>query len=511
MRAACGNLSPRKSATKSIRFNSNAFDDADECKIIMAEKNKRCDGETTTSNKSQDRKKDNSNNGREKPKRPLSAYNLFFRYERKRILASSGVHLPSSPSSSSRRGGDLYGKSRSGARLHRKSHGLIGFKDLARAVASRWKAANDETRCHFSELAAAEKERYRAEMERYTNKGVEEGARSVAEGGAVMASSSTNKDQQCDSWQSSSSSPSRARHHHEYNDHHAGHHRYYHQKEHPPGASTCERRSSVTIEGGWAHPHPYPLHPIYQYPYPPHVNSHHAHHPPPERFSGKSGSSSLSAAAAAWPSSLDWRSSGGGIPLSLPSVPPQSQVYSPYHHHTPPPPCSVPSAHYYPHHQGAHCNANTPPADHSSAEAVADGHEQHQQWYADREHYSHYYSSTAPCKPPCRADVAQEHDGRFSNGAPAATTSNHGNTTSQKRGNIGADLEPLPIDYWRPEGQQPQLEMGQLGTLLPARTVVDSTGEKKRGVGEPRTDRSGWQGGNEEQQSLYHREGEWTS
>jgi hypothetical protein len=78
-----------------------------------------------------------------KPKRPLSAYNLFFRYEREQILqkASQPSYKP------------------------RRSHGKIGFADLARAVAESWKNLEPISKAKFEAKAAEEKVRYERELD----------------------------------------------------------------------------------------------------------------------------------------------------------------------------------------------------------------------------------------------------------------------------------------------------------------------------------------------------------
>jgi len=78
-----------------------------------------------------------------KPKRALSAYNLFFQSERAKILNSK-----SQPSYKPRR-----------------SHGKIGFAALARSVADKWKKLDPKERAKFEAEAAAEKERYEEEVE----------------------------------------------------------------------------------------------------------------------------------------------------------------------------------------------------------------------------------------------------------------------------------------------------------------------------------------------------------
>ena len=81
-----------------------------------------------------------------KPKRPLSAYNLFFKHEREKILAETPVRSEGKP---------------------RRSHGKIGFGCLARTIADKWKNIDDETRDYFEDLAAEDKARYKQEKKRW--------------------------------------------------------------------------------------------------------------------------------------------------------------------------------------------------------------------------------------------------------------------------------------------------------------------------------------------------------
>jgi hypothetical protein len=78
-----------------------------------------------------------------RPKRALSAYNFFFKEEREKIL-----RLTSPPSSKPRR-----------------SHGKIGFADLARTVAEKWKTLDQETLRIYEIKAAEDKSRYEREIE----------------------------------------------------------------------------------------------------------------------------------------------------------------------------------------------------------------------------------------------------------------------------------------------------------------------------------------------------------
>lgn len=83
---------------------------------------------------------------RTKPKRPLSAYNWFFQTERQRILDETPTRKEGKP---------------------RRSHGKIGFADLARMIAAKWKSLSKEERQSYDEKAAIDKQRYQREMEEW--------------------------------------------------------------------------------------------------------------------------------------------------------------------------------------------------------------------------------------------------------------------------------------------------------------------------------------------------------
>lgn len=88
------------------------------------------------------------------PKRPLSAYNFFFKDERNRILNSI--------SSSS----DYYEKDQNRGRVG-LVHGKIGFEDLAKLIGTRWKETGPEERAPYEKLASDELHRYAIEMNAY--------------------------------------------------------------------------------------------------------------------------------------------------------------------------------------------------------------------------------------------------------------------------------------------------------------------------------------------------------
>eukprot|EP00549_Striatella_unipunctata_P022860 CAMPEP_0118708236 /NCGR_PEP_ID=MMETSP0800-20121206/21749_1 /TAXON_ID=210618 ORGANISM="Striatella unipunctata, Strain CCMP2910" /NCGR_SAMPLE_ID=MMETSP0800 /ASSEMBLY_ACC=CAM_ASM_000638 /LENGTH=333 /DNA_ID=CAMNT_0006611355 /DNA_START=8 /DNA_END=1009 /DNA_ORIENTATION=- len=92
---------------------------------------------------------------KDKPKRPLSAYNLFFQHERERILYENGVSE------------EEKSKNEDCRRNHKKSHGKIGFAALARNVAEKWKKLDASAKAVFEEQAAVEKQRYKMEIEQW--------------------------------------------------------------------------------------------------------------------------------------------------------------------------------------------------------------------------------------------------------------------------------------------------------------------------------------------------------
>lgn len=74
-----------------------------------------------------------------KPKRPLSAYNFFFKIQRARILQVAPTRKEGKPL---------------------RSHGKIGFKELATEISRRWKVITPEELAHYERLAKQDKERY---------------------------------------------------------------------------------------------------------------------------------------------------------------------------------------------------------------------------------------------------------------------------------------------------------------------------------------------------------------
>jgi hypothetical protein len=109
-----------------------------------------------------------------KPKRPLSAYNIFFQEERQKLLKGpdkegnpdtaaddskpAAIHEPTEPPSN---------KGGSKKRKRGKPHHKVSFEEMAKIIGQRWKdlQESDEARkLYYQNLAQTDKERYRAEL-----------------------------------------------------------------------------------------------------------------------------------------------------------------------------------------------------------------------------------------------------------------------------------------------------------------------------------------------------------
>ena len=128
-----------------------------------------------------------------KPKKPLSAYNMFFRFERSRLLKASEINVirfeknqdgiirieckeqgkdnvyPDVSTFNIDVICDLINKEalmkKNGKR--KRSHGKIGFTDMIKYMCKSWNEISPQTRQTFSQLASEEKEKYLKQLKAY--------------------------------------------------------------------------------------------------------------------------------------------------------------------------------------------------------------------------------------------------------------------------------------------------------------------------------------------------------
>ena len=97
---------------------------------------------------------------KDKPKRPLSAYNIFFKHERKRILES----IPAAQNTVEENEKlNWPGKKRA-------PHGKISFENLAKTIGSRWRNLPVDEMQFFKGKAVEDLERYAEEMRAYDSR-----------------------------------------------------------------------------------------------------------------------------------------------------------------------------------------------------------------------------------------------------------------------------------------------------------------------------------------------------
>jgi hypothetical protein len=104
---------------------------------------------------------------KDKPKRPLSAYNFFFKEEREKILrvvlAEDPSKVENDPESEDHIDDEMLGRLR-------KEGGKVSFEEMGKLIGQRWKKIDPDRLTRYSELAAEDTERYKKEMQTYNGR-----------------------------------------------------------------------------------------------------------------------------------------------------------------------------------------------------------------------------------------------------------------------------------------------------------------------------------------------------
>lgn len=120
---------------------------------------------------------------KDRPKRPLSAYNLFFKAERARILegipedkdkkdedAKEGEEGKKEEPEATKEEGEEEGGKEGKPKKKKRPHGKIGFESLAKVIGQRWQDLAPDQVEHYKKLAEVDMKRYKQEMEVYLGK-----------------------------------------------------------------------------------------------------------------------------------------------------------------------------------------------------------------------------------------------------------------------------------------------------------------------------------------------------
>ena len=103
---------------------------------------------------------------KDRPKRPLSAYNWFFKYERSRILESLDKDKKDQEDAKE----DAKEQGEENKKGDEKPHGKISFESLAKTIGERWDKLDKDELARYKELAEKDTKRYKKEMNEFLAK-----------------------------------------------------------------------------------------------------------------------------------------------------------------------------------------------------------------------------------------------------------------------------------------------------------------------------------------------------
>jgi len=103
----------------------------------------------------------------DRPKRPMTAYNFFFKEERARMIGELPEDETLDPAAGTEQDADENHITSPRKKRRRKPHRKIGFEDMAKQISQKWKKVDKESWERYEALAKQEKVRYEKEKAIY--------------------------------------------------------------------------------------------------------------------------------------------------------------------------------------------------------------------------------------------------------------------------------------------------------------------------------------------------------